>query len=46
MKITYYSYYYSNENGSIQFITYGSTKIINKNLKECDKLLSELVELN
>jgi hypothetical protein len=45
MRITYYSYYYSNENGTIQFITYTSQSLIDDYLNDIEELLNGLVEL-
>ncbi len=46
IKFTYYGYYYSNSNGTVQFITYSSQKLIDKYQKDCDKLLNGFVEVN
>ncbi len=40
MKISYYSYYFSNENGSIQFHTFTGQNMIDKYLKEIEDLLN------
>lgn len=45
IKFSYYGYYYSNENGTVQFITYTSQNLMNKSIKTCEKLLNGLVEL-
>lgn len=44
IKFSYYGYYYSNENGSVQFITYASQKLIQTYFDECETLLNGLVE--
>jgi hypothetical protein len=44
IKFSYYGYYYSNENGSVQFITYTSQKLIQTYFDECETLLNGLVE--
>ena len=44
-KFTYLGYYFSNENGTVQFITYSTQKLIKKYKNECEKLLNGLVEL-
>lgn len=41
----YYSYYYSNENGTVQFVTATSSKKFDEYKEECEKLLNGLVEL-
>ena len=46
IKFTYYGYYYSNANGTVQFITYSSTKILESNKPKVEVLLNGLVELN
>ena len=45
MKISYYSYYFSNENGTVQFITYSTQKLMKKYKGECEKLLNGIVQL-
>ena len=46
IKISYYSYYFSNTNGSVQFVTYTSQNLMNSYIPEIEKLLNGLVELN
>ena len=46
VKFSYYGYYFSNANGTIQFITYTAKNLLGKHLNDCDKLLNGLVELN
>jgi hypothetical protein len=45
IKFTYYGYYYSNENGTIQFITYSSQKLIEENITSCEDLLNGIFEI-
>ena len=44
-KFTYLGYYFSNENGTVQFLTYSTRKLMEKYKGECEKLLNGLVEL-
>jgi hypothetical protein len=46
IKVSYYGYYYSNPNGTVQFITYTSQKLLDNYMPECEKLLNGLVEIN
>ena len=43
--ISYYIYYFSNENGTIQLITYTTQKLLDKYMNDCEKLINGLVEL-
>lgn len=45
IKFSYYGYYYSNTNGTVQFITYTSTKLLNSYKLKIEILLNGLVEL-
>jgi hypothetical protein len=45
IKFSYYGYYYSNINGTVQFITYTSTKLLNSYKSKIEILLNGLVEL-
>lgn len=45
IKFTYFGYYYSNENGSVQLLTYTGTSIFDKHKKEMELMLNGLVEL-
>jgi hypothetical protein len=45
IKFTYYGYYFSNSNGTVQFVTYVSQNHSVEFLKECEELLNGLVEL-
>lgn len=45
IKISYYNYYFSNSNGSTQFMTYTSQNLLNSYLKDCEELLNGLVKL-
>ncbi len=42
INVTYYSYYFSNENGSIQFHTFTGTQVMDKYRDTFDALLSGL----
>lgn len=46
LKFSYYGHYFSNENESVQFITYTSPKLLEKYKPEIEKLLNGLVEIN
>ena len=46
IKFSYYGYYFSSINGSIQFITYTSQNLIDSFRPECEKLLNGIVELD
>jgi len=46
IKYTYYGYYYSNTNGSVQVIMYTAKNLIDDYLDECETLLNGLVELD
>jgi hypothetical protein len=43
INVTYYSYYFSNENGSIQFHTFTGTQVLDKYRETFDSLLSGLI---
>lgn len=43
IKVSYYGYYYSNETGTVQFITYTSQNLMNTLIEEGDKLLNGIV---
>lgn len=45
IKVSYYGYYYSNESGTVQFITYTSQNLIDVLKVESEKLLNGIVEL-
>ena len=45
IKFSYYGYYFSNEQGSVQFITYTSQKLMEGYTDECEKLLNGLTEI-
>lgn len=42
IKFSYYGYYYSNPNGTVQFITYTSQNLLEEYRNECDNLLNGL----
>jgi len=46
IKFSYYGYYFSNTNGTVQFITYTSQNLINDYRTECDNLLNGIIEIN
>lgn len=46
IKFSYYGYYFSNANGTVQLITYSSKKILENNQTKIEELLNGLVELN
>lgn len=46
IKFSYYGYYFSSSNGTVQFITYTSQNLIDGYRKECDILLNGFVEIN
>lgn len=45
MKFTYYSYYYSSSNGTIQLITYTGENLFNSYLNDIERFLNGFVEL-
>lgn len=45
MKFFYYGYYYSNANGTVQFITYSSQNLLKTYQADAEELLNGLVEL-
>ena len=46
IKFSYYGYYFSNTNGTVQFITYTSQNLIDDYRTECDNLLNGIIEIN
>ncbi len=46
IKFSYYGYYFSNANGTLQFVTYTSQNLIDSFKPESEKLLNGLVETN
>lgn len=46
IKFAYYGYYYSNENGTVQFITFTSQNLMDKLMEESESLLNGLVLLD
>jgi hypothetical protein len=46
IKFTYYGYYFSNTNGTVQFITYTSQNLLESYKPESEKLLNGFVEIN
>lgn len=45
LRFTYYGYYYSNSNGTIQLLTYTGENLFNEYLEEIELFLNGLVEL-
>ncbi|BFG71109.1 hypothetical protein KACHI17_19900 [Sediminibacterium sp. KACHI17] len=45
VQFIYYGYYYSNKNGSVQFVTYSTNNLLIENIKDCDDLLNGFVVL-
>ena len=45
MRITYYGYYYSNSNGTVQFLTYTGENLFDGYLKDIEQFLNGFVEL-
>lgn len=45
VRFIYYGYYYSNKNGSVQFVTYSTNNLLIENIKDCDDLLNGFVVL-
>lgn len=45
IKFEYFGYYYSNDSGTVQFITYSSDTVLEKNQKLCEKLLNGITTL-
>ena len=45
IKFTYLGYYYSDESGTVQFLTYSSQKLMKEQRAECEALLNGLVQL-
>ncbi len=46
VKFSYYGYYYSNNQGTVQFITYTSQNLMDSYIPEIEKLLNGIVEIN
>lgn len=46
IKFAYYGYYYSNEEGTVQFITFTSQQLLKSYEKDCEKLLNGLVSID
>ncbi|MGB0882004.1 MAG: hypothetical protein ACPGSO_03545 [Vicingaceae bacterium] len=45
IKFSYYGYYYSNENGTVQFITYTAQNLLDGYLKDAEILLNGITDL-
>mgnify|MGYP006439848449 CR=1 FL=1 len=46
IKVSYYGYYFSSTNGTIQFVTYTSQNLMDSYRPKSEKLLNGLVEIN
>lgn len=46
VKFSYFGYYYSNDNGTVQFVTYTSPDLLKSYLNDAEELLNGLVEIN
>ncbi len=46
IKFSYYGYYYSSTNGTVQFVTYTSQNLLDSYKPESEKLLNGFVEIN
>ncbi len=46
VKFTYYGYYFSSSNGTVQVITYTSQNLLERYKPECERFLNGLVEIN
>ncbi len=46
IKFSYFGYYFSNAQGTVQFLTYTSQDLLDNYRAECEKLLNGLVEIN
>ncbi|WP_406684894.1 hypothetical protein N1F78_03995 [Seonamhaeicola sp. MEBiC1930] len=46
IKFSYYGYYFSHENGTVQFITYTSQNLLEESRDVCEKLLNGIVKLD
>ena len=44
IKFSYYGYYYTNDNGTVQFVTYTAQNLLEEYIPECELLLGGLVE--
>jgi len=44
IKFSYYSYYFSNTNGTVQFVTYTAQNLLKEYTEKCEDLLNGLVE--
>ena len=46
IKFSYYGYYFSSKNGTVQFVTYTSQNLLENYKTECENLLNGFVEIN
>jgi hypothetical protein len=45
VKFSYYGYYFSSKNGTLQFIMYTAQNLLSRYLKECEEVLNGMVEV-
>lgn len=45
IKFSYFGYYFSNENGTLQYVTYTSQDLLESYIDDCEELLNGIVEL-
>ena len=45
IKFSYFGYYYSNKNGTVQFLTYTSQNLLDSYKKDCELILNGIVEI-
>ncbi|MEM9675033.1 MAG: hypothetical protein AAF992_20740 [Bacteroidota bacterium] len=45
IKFSYYGYYFTSSNGTVQFITYTAQNLLDEYVEDCEKLLNGLVEI-
>jgi len=43
IRFSYYGYYFSNSNGTIQFVTYTSQNLLDNYVNDCEELLNGFV---
>jgi len=44
IKVSYYGYYFSNNNGTLQFLTYTSQNLLSDYIDEIEDLLNGFIE--
>lgn len=45
VKFSYYGYYFSNKNGTVQLIMYTAQNLLSRYLKDCEEVLNGIVEI-